>query len=321
MFEADEAGAGARGAGNRDAVPSGATGAGAPGPSTSRAAGLATVLDGLVDDDPLGLSDGELADAMVELRRQQARLAAVVAEVTAAFDARQLHAEHGARSTTDWVAVHARIPRPQAGREVREARRLRTMPATRAAVRDGDINPAHVRVLCRLAGHPRAGQHFTDGETNLVGHATELRFDDWQQLAHHWLAAADPDGPEHKRQRDHDLRRFSVPIGLDGVGHPDGYLTPLASKTVDEALARIERELFQADWAAARDTHGDDTTVTHLEAPRGWWRHPSHGKHGPVRRAGLRSGSRCGTRRSVGSWVHGDRDSWRTTMPGRSWRN
>jgi hypothetical protein len=138
------------------------------------------------------------------------------------------------------------------------------MPATRAAFRAGHINAAHVGVLCRLAGHPRAAVHFTDGETTLVDHATELRFDDWHQLARHWLAAADPDGPEHKRRRDHDLRRFSVPVGLDGVGHPDGYLTPLATETVDEALARIERDLFQADWAAAHDVHGDDTTVAHL---------------------------------------------------------
>src|SRR5690606_4079552 len=139
-----------------------------------------------------------------------------------------------------------------AGREVRDARRLRSMPATRAAFGAGDIAAAHVGVLCRLAGHPRAGRHFPDGEATLVGHAKVLRFDDWQQLTGHWLAAADPDGPEHQRRRDHDLRRFAIPAGLDGVGHPHGYLTPLATQTVNEALARIEDELFTADWATAR---------------------------------------------------------------------
>jgi hypothetical protein len=220
MFDADGVGAGASDGSSRAA---GATGTiaretGARGPLPSGAAALAAALDGLLGDDLQGLSDGELAVAVVELRRQQARLAAVVAEATAAFDARQVHAADGARSAADWIAVHARIPRAQAGREVREARRLRAMPATRAAFRAGDINPAHVGVLCRLAGHPRAGKHFTEGETHLVDHARELRFDDWQQLADHWLAMADPDGPEHKRERDHDLRRFGVPVGLDGGG-------------------------------------------------------------------------------------------------------
>ena len=39
---------------------------------------------------------------------------------------------------------------------------------TRAAFRAGDLSAAHVRVLCRLAGHPRAGRHFPDGEAHLV---------------------------------------------------------------------------------------------------------------------------------------------------------
>jgi hypothetical protein len=129
-------------------------------------------------------------------------------------------------------------PRPQAAREVREARRLLTMPATRAA--------------------------FPAGERTLVDHARDLRFDDWQRLVEHCLAAADPDGPEPKRQRDHDLRRFAIPVGLDGIGHPDGYLTPLATETVTEARDRIERDLFHTDWTDARAIHGDNTTHAHL---------------------------------------------------------
>ena len=256
MFDDDVAGGG-----DHDA---GAVGTDVTGVFGPRAACLAEALDGLLGVDAGALGDGELAAAVVELRREQSRLAAVVAEMTAAFEARQVHAGDGSRSATDWIAVRARVPRAQAGREVREARRLRAMPATRTAFRNGHINTAHVGVLCRLAGHPRAGRHFADGETNLVDHATTLRFDDWHQLVEHWLAGADPDGPEHKRQRDHDLRRFAVPVGLDGVGHPDGYLTPLATETITEALARIERDLFQADWAAAREVHGDDATIAHL---------------------------------------------------------
>ena len=131
--------------------------------------GLTRAIDGLLDVDPGGVSDGELAEAMLSLRREQARLAAVVAEQTAAFEARQVYAEDGSRSATDWIAVHARLPRGPVAGEVRDARRLRSMPETRAAFRAGDLSAAHVRVLCRLAGHPRAGRHFPDGEAHLVG--------------------------------------------------------------------------------------------------------------------------------------------------------
>lgn len=212
-----------------------------------------------------GVSDGELAEAMVALRREQARLSAGLAELTAAFESRQVHrADDGSRSAIDWIAVHCRLPRPQVASEVRDARRLRSMPATRAAYRDGDISAAHVSTLCRLAGHPRAGVHFPAGEAHLVDEARTNRFDDWTRLCDHWRDAADPDGPEQRRGRDHQLRRFGVPVGLHGVGHPHGYLTPLAAVTVNGALARIERELFHADLAEARAIHGDDLTLDQL---------------------------------------------------------
>jgi hypothetical protein len=235
--------------------------------------GLARAIDGLLAVEPDFVSDAELAEAMLSLRREQARLAAVVAEQTAAFEARQVHGEDGSRSATDWIAVHARLPRGPVAAEVRDARRLRSMPETRAAFRAGDLSAAHVRVLCRLAGHPRAGRHFPDGEAQLVEEGRRLRFDDWQRLCGYWRDAADPDGPEQRHGRDSDLRRFRIGVGLDGVGHADGYLTPVATAAVNGALARIERELFAADWAAAKAIHGDATTAAHLTRTSAQRRH------------------------------------------------
>jgi hypothetical protein len=226
---------------------------------------LAGAVDGLLAVNVPGLIDAELAEAMVSLRREQARLSAGLAELTAAFEARQVHrADDGSRSAIDWIAVHCRLPRPQVATEVRDARRLRSMPATRAAYRRGDISAAHVSSLCRLAGHPRAAAHFGDAEAHLVEVARTSRFDDWKLVCDHWRDAADPDGPEQRRGRDHQLRRFSIPVGLHGVGHPDGYLTLLATATVTGALESIERELFHADLAEARAIHGDDLTLDQL---------------------------------------------------------
>jgi hypothetical protein len=225
---------------------------------------LAGAVTDLLAIDPEVVSDHDLAEAMVALRRQQSRLAAAVSALTAAFDARRAWAEDGSRSAIDWIAVRARLPRVQVAGEVRDARRVRSMPATQAAWRAGAISSGHVRVLTGLAGHPRAGEHFAGGEALLVGEAGRVRFDDWQRLCAHWRDAADPDGPEQRRDRDQALRRFAIHPGVDGVGHADGYLTPLAAATVGEALARIERELFDADWAAAKQVHGDATSPAHL---------------------------------------------------------
>ena len=107
------------------------------------------------------------------------------------------------------------------------------MPETRAAFRAGDLSGAHVRVLARLAGHPRAGWHFPDGEGHLVQEGRRLRFDDWERLCAYRRDAADPDGPEQRHGRYQDLRRFRIWVGLDGVGHADGYLTPVATAAVN----------------------------------------------------------------------------------------
>jgi hypothetical protein len=261
MFESGGAGGTASGAATDAAT------------GTSLTAPLARAIDGLLDVDPQAASDHELAGAMVGLRREQARLAALVSELTAAFEARQVYAEDGSRSATDWIAVHARLPRPQVAGEVRDARRLRSMPETRAAFRAGDLSAAHVRVLARLAGHPRAGRHFPEGEAHLVGEGRRVRFDDWERLCAYWRDAADPDGPEQRHGRDRELRRFRVGVGLDGVGHPDGYLTSLATATLTEGLERIERELFDRDRAEARAIHGEATTIAHLARTNAQRRH------------------------------------------------
>ena len=71
---------------------------------------------------------------------------------------------------------------------------------TWGAWRDGDISPAHVRVLSGFsAGHPRAGEHFADGEQMLVDHARRSRFDDFARVCAYWRDAAVPDGPEQRR--------------------------------------------------------------------------------------------------------------------------
>ena len=221
---------------------SGGSGGAAAAPSLDGLSGaLGRVIDGLLDVDPDCVADAELAHAMLGLRRQQGRLAAVVAEQTAAFEARQGHAADGSRSATDWIAVHGRLPRGQVAGEVRDARRLRSMPATRAAVPGrGPLGRARAgfgppgRPPPGGAALPRRG-----GPPGRRGPAGAVRR----------LAAAVRVHARRRRPRRartpppprQDLCRFRIGVGLDGVGHADGYLTPVAAAAVTGALECIER--------------------------------------------------------------------------------
>jgi hypothetical protein len=64
----------------------------------------------------------------------------VCARATRSFDARGIARADGARSTAAWLRVVGRIEAGRAGRQVRHARALATLPATEAALAAGRVN-------------------------------------------------------------------------------------------------------------------------------------------------------------------------------------
>jgi hypothetical protein len=170
---------------------------------------LTDAVDGLLALDPDTLDDRELADAVVELRRQQSRLAAATTRLTAVFDARRIYADDGSRSCGAWVARRCRLPVGQARAEAWLGRRLRTMPVTAEAFAAGDISPRHVSVLASLAGG-RTAELFARDEALLVGHALRLSWPDFGRALVYWRQCADPDGTEGDAAHDEALRRVHL---------------------------------------------------------------------------------------------------------------
>jgi hypothetical protein len=147
--------------------------------------------------------------------------------------------------------------------QVRLARRLRTMPATAtAALAAGDITAGHAHRLAALDTAATATA-FAAAEETLVGQARTMRWADFTKACAYWARAARHDAPDPDRS-DHDHRHVALHDGLRGTGLLTGELTPTAKATVRAALERIERELFDTDWAAAKAVHGDTTTSAHL---------------------------------------------------------
>jgi hypothetical protein len=226
-------------------------------------AALALAVGALLRLEPDGLDDAELADVVVGLHRQQARLAAATARLTAEMDARRVWADDGSRSCGAWLAHRCRLPIGHARAQTWLARRLRTMSATAQAFAAGHISERHASVLASLAGG-RTADFFARDEVALVDLARRLPWPDFCRAVEYWRQCADADGTERDAAHDDALRRVHLSQGLRGTGHLDGLLTSLGRATVASALSRIEQELFDADWAAARAQHGDDATACHL---------------------------------------------------------
>jgi len=210
--------------------------------------------------DPSVLADGE---SIVALHRGLARLEAVTTRASAAFEAGGEWQADGARSAAGWLAVRTHVPKAAAQRRLRLGRALRHLPHAEAAWLAGAIGAAQVGALAG-ARTPATEAALERDEELLVAQATKLRYDHFARALAYWGQLADPDGVEESAQAQHDSRRFHLSQSFAGTWLGDLVLDPISGAVLANALARIEEELFEADWAEARHKLGDGATVADL---------------------------------------------------------
>jgi Domain of unknown function (DUF222) len=235
--------------------------------STPAVRPLDETVDGLAARDVEGMDGSRAADVLVELRRVGAKLAAVEARLVARVDGARPWAADGYLTAAAWLAASDHTSLDEARGDVRLARRLRSMPATAAALAAGDITLAHARRLATLCAPDTAGA-FSEAEEFLVGQARSMRWADFTKAAGYWLRHARRDHDPDPDKTDRDHRRVALHDGLRGTGLLSGELTPTAKAEVRGELDRLERQLFETDWATARARHGDAVTVTWPAPPR-----------------------------------------------------
>jgi hypothetical protein len=221
---------------------------------------LTSVVDQVCDADPQALADGE---TVVELHRCLTRLEAATTRAGAAFDAGGEWSTDGARSAAAWLAGRCKLPASSARRRVRLGRGLRHLPEAEAAWLAGEVGEAQVAALVR-ARTPATEDALAGDEEMLVGEAKRLGFEAFTRVLAYWCQHADPDGVEHDAERQRDSRRFHHSQSFEGMWFADGVFDPISGAVVDNALRRIEAELFDADWAEARERLGEAATVADL---------------------------------------------------------
>jgi len=221
--------------------------------------GLVAALDEAAGCDPGVLGDG---DTLQVLFGQLRRLEALVTRAVGAFDAGGTWEPDGARSAAAWVSTRCHLALGQSRRHVANARALRHMAVTEAAWVAGDIGSAHVQSL--VAARCREVDCFARDEALLVTNATNLGFGQFTRTLGYWTQCADPDGVEVDAARQYSNRGLHLSRSIDGGWFLDGVFDPLGGTVIAEALRVIEDELFQADWAAAKKTLGENVSVGDL---------------------------------------------------------
>jgi hypothetical protein len=215
---------------------------------------VADALAAVHDADLDAAHDSQVRDAVMSLEAVRAQAEAACARVVGELDARRLWADDGARNAQAWLRTTARVERGRASRLVRHSRHLRGLPATWAAHAAGRISPEVVARLVRL-DNERTADALRRDEVDLVRLGEWERFDRFCQRLDEWELEQDPDGAFRDRP---DSRRFHCSKTLGGSYALDGWLDPVSGTTFVAAFERIEKELFEADWAAAKERLGRD---------------------------------------------------------------
>lgn len=221
-------------------------------------------LDELRTIPPTSLTDAEVEELHLGLDELATRLEAARVSVTAAFEERKVYAADGSRSAAAWLA-RRRKRSPRATRaQVWLARRLRHMPLTAAGFEAGELSVEHARELA--ACREFSARHFADDEAFLVRAAVEQRsFDNFLRVLATWRNAVDHHKDESGAQRQEERRRLVLHRRGDGcLLFQDGFLPPVSAEAFLSELDRLERQLFEADWADAKKIHGENTMTGHL---------------------------------------------------------
>src|SRR5919197_307573 len=224
---------------------------------------LAEAVEDLVTLDLSGCTDDELTEAVVTGHRLVEQVRGVLALVVDECNVRKLHDAEDFKSAPAWVADRCRLKKSHAAAECRHGRLLRQMDKARAALWAGQISLEHIRVLGKCTGS-RTREAFTRDEGLLVDQAVEMPFADFEQVVAYWVQVNDPDGSDAAAEERKAKRRCSLSESFDGELYGDFRLDPIGGAIFKGVFEDIERELFLADWAEARERLGRKPMVSEL---------------------------------------------------------
>ncbi|MDZ7734299.1 MAG: DUF222 domain-containing protein [Acidimicrobiia bacterium] len=192
-------------------------------------------------------------EQLLALERERERFEHTVGLLVSDCEARGASARDSAKSMADWLATHTGQRRAVTGSRVWLAVRLRSMPATDAAMAAGDITGSHATVLTN-AQNPRTAEAFARDEAMLVDTARTVTADQLVRVVAHWLHHVDTDGPEPHTPDNDEFHLSELPDGrLKGDFTLSGDAAIRAKAIIDEMV----RQLLHRD-KQARTTDPSD---------------------------------------------------------------
>jgi hypothetical protein len=212
---------------------------------------LGLALEEFIEIDPSLRCQGE---TIVGLQRLQSQISYALSTSVAEFDQWGEWATSGAKTSTAWIDTICHLPKKEARAELRRGKALAGLPVAAQAWRAGEIGPAQVDALLRVKS-PVTEEALARDEGLLVGYARDMKFAHFSKALEYWEEMADQDGTDAAALARQERRDAYVVPG------PGGYFGTMRFDVIEGAivageLERLEEELYQADWAEAKERLG-----------------------------------------------------------------
>jgi hypothetical protein len=215
---------------------------------------LDQAVERLLSCDSFVLADKE---TMVRIHRLSAKFDCAKALAAFGFDEGAEWVSDGAQTSSAWVDTRCHVPKKEAKKLVRLGRSLSYLPVLKEAWADGAIGLAQVEVLCGLKG-ARSEAAFCRDEEMLVEQAKTMKFASFCWAAAYWEQLADPDGASEADMERRERRDAYLSPSANGTWCGKMTLDQVSGTVVSTELVRLEQELFEADWAGAKEALGRD---------------------------------------------------------------
>ena len=224
----------------------------------------AAVLAELRSIDLDGLSDDVLSESVLAMQRLRGGLEVAEARVLSRWDAQGCWRASGAKTGTAWLSWKQHIPVTVARQRLRHARALRTLPAVDDAWAGGEIDRSHVTTLLG-ARTARTAEVFDRDHKVLLDIARESWFGHFKRACDLFELVVDPDGAEQHAADDSAAREMHLAQSFGGMYFGRITLDPISGEIVTTTVRLLEQELFDHDWASAKERLGRDPMVTDLD--------------------------------------------------------
>jgi hypothetical protein len=216
---------------------------------------IASGFAALAEVDLPRLTGVEVLELVQSTQRLRSLADAAGVRSAGALDVSKAWAPEGAKSPAAWMQWRCGIQRARAMTFLRCARELRDMPATETALLAGEITTDHVRLL--VDAKQLSPEAFALDEDRLVRAATTYRVAHVEKLLAYWKQVNEPDRTEDEAESTFQERRAHASRSIRDLVMIDAMLDPVGGEIFLRELERREQELWEADWAEARERLGD----------------------------------------------------------------